>query len=224
MSPHRDDPSALDVLQDITDVLLTRGRPYVSDSTAAVVKNDPGWLERECTRRHVSLLWRGLQRAVTNEIGSGLGRYVDDWDDDAPDPWAPRIVIAEPDEFVDYEDDAPWGWRPLADAHKREAGWDFAPQPESGVWLGSWEPERVTGTEQPRHVTGTLTGFVVVGRDGDLRFVHVVRSRRGAGTARRLVEHAIAHHGLGFARGPFTEDGEAFVAAVGLPLTPPERD
>lgn len=203
--------SALSVLKDLTQHLLDAGGLYVEEVTARVVLHDPEWQEPECTRRHVALLWRDLQRSVTAEIGSALTRRMPEWNSD----WQPRIVTAQLDEFEDYLDDQPTGWRPLADAHRREAGWDSAPQPESGIWVGWWEPEAAIESQGTAIVHGLLSGFIVV-QDGDLRFAHVVRRRRRQGIASRLVTHAVEHHGLTGASGPFTPDGEALAISLNL--------
>lgn len=58
-----------------------------------------------------------------------------------------------------------------------------------------------------------MSAFIVV-RDGTLEFAHVVRRRRRAGIATRLVEFAVQHHGLTAVSGILTDDGEALVAAL----------
>lgn len=207
------DETALSVLQGVSRALLgVRGR-YVNELTARVIENDPDWQEPECSRRHVTLLWRDLQRSVTAEIGSALVRRVDDWTGD----FAPRVVESESDDFEPSPDDDPYGFPPLAAAHHREAKWDFAPQEDSGVWLGWFEPEAASGDEESMHVSGLLSGFIVV-NDGDLAFAHVVKRRRRARVASRLVAYAVEHHGLTRAGGPFTEEGKALATALNLDL------
>jgi hypothetical protein len=179
---------------------------------AQIVAEDPGWDTPEKTRRHIAILWSDLQRAVTAEVGSALVRQVTDW---TIDDFTPRIVVGVPDDFDALcPDDQLYGWLPLAAAHCREAGWDFSPKENSGTWIGWFEPEVAWGIEGANaQVRGVLSAFVVV-RDGRLEFAHVVRRRRRARIATRLVDFAVEHHGLAAVGGPLTEDGAALVAAL----------
>ena len=104
--------SALSVLKGLTQLLLDADGLYVEEGTARIVLGDLEWQEPECTRRHVALLWRDLQRSVTAEIGSALTRRVPGWNSD----WQPRVVAAQPDEFEDYLDDQPTGWHAVLTA------------------------------------------------------------------------------------------------------------
>lgn len=203
---------ALSELKRVVDLLLRLRSSEANDVVAQIVAEDPDWDTREKTRRHVAMLWGDLQRAVTAEVGSALARQVTDW---TIDDFTSRIVIGEPDDFdADCPDDEPYGWLPLAVAHCREAGWDFSPKEDSGTWIGWFEPEvawAIEGTNA--HVRGVLSAFIVV-RDGTLEFAHVVRRRRRAGIATRLVEFAVRNHGLTAVSGILSNDGQALVSAL----------
>lgn len=202
--------SALDDLKALTTDMLERG--LGAYGTGAVILDDPDWGNMECTRRHVALLWKELNEAVTAETGSALARELDTWDG----TWSPQIVTGQPDDFDErWPADEPYGWLPLARAHKREAGWDFPPSEESGTWIGWWQPQTVWESEGKYNATGLLSAFVIV-KGGDLKFAHTAERARRSGIASRLVEYAAAHYGLTVASGPFTVDGEAFVQARGL--------
>lgn len=208
---------AVQTLAAIGRLLCDDARAVDGDAAllAEIVEQDPAWLNPECTRRHISLLFAGLCERVTAAIGSPLNRRLDSWDGD----WSPRIVTAtwdeQPDEFPEPHDGDHYGWLPLAAAHRREARWDFRASPEDGTWLGWWEVEAVWECEDYHFVTGTLTGYALI-EDGSLVYTHVVTTRRRQGIATRLIEHAKHHYGLTTARGPFTADGAALVAATGL--------
>lgn len=202
--------SPLEILRELTGAMLERG--VGGRGLASVVRDDPGWDNMECTRRHVALMWQELNEAVTAETGAALTRRLTDWDE----TWNPIIVVGEPDDFDEkWPADEPYGWLPLGKAHKREAGWDFPPSEESGTWIGWWEPQTAWGTEGGHNVTGLLSAFIIV-KNGDLKFAHTVTRRRRTGIASKLVAHAAANHGLAVARGPFTPDGEAFARATDL--------
>lgn len=202
--------SALDVANAIADLLVDRVGEYSDQtSTAAVIRSEPDrWALPEMTVRHLGLLWDELQSGLVAELGAPLTRREALRD---PADFVGRVVIAEPDEFdVAAPHD---GWYALARAHRKEAGWDFTPDYDSGLWLGWWEPEQGFG----EIATGMLVGFVILDRDsGDLVFAHVAKGHRRSGIGSRLVAHAREHHGLRSARGPFTNDGRAFAAAAGL--------
>ena len=201
---------ALEDLKALTAAMIERG--LGANGTAAVIVEDHDWTNMECTRRHVALLWKELNEAVTAETGSALARKLDTWDG----TWAPQIVAGEPDDFEEpWPADEPYGWLPLARAHKREAGWDFPPSEGSGTWIGWWQPQTVWESDGKYNAMGLLSAFIIV-KDGDLKFAHTAERARRTGIASKLVEHAAAHHGLTFARGPFTDDGEAFAQARGL--------
>jgi hypothetical protein len=204
--------TALSELKRVVDLLLTLRGADADDVIAQIVADDPDWDTPEKTRRHVAMLWGDLQRAVTAEVGSALVRQVTDW---TVDDFTPRIVVGEPDDFdAECPDDEPYGWLPLALAHRREAGWDFPPEANSGTWIGWFEPEAAWAIEGANaHVCGVLSAFIVV-IDGTLEFAHVVRRRRRTGIATRLVEFAVQHHGMTAVSGILSGDGEALVAAL----------
>jgi hypothetical protein len=110
--------SPLEILQELSGAMLERG--VGGRGLASVVRDDPGWDNMECTRRHVALMWQELNEAVTAESGAALTRRLTDWDE----TWNPIIVVGEPDDFAEkWPADEPYGWLPLGKAHKREAGW-----------------------------------------------------------------------------------------------------
>lgn len=200
---------ALDDLRAVSGVMLDAAG---EGGNASVVRDDPDWRNLECTRRHTALMWKDLNEAVTAETGSALSRELSDWDE----TWNPIIVTSEPDDFVeDWAPDSPWGWLPLAQAHRRETGWSGGPLEESGTWIGWLEPQTAWNCEAGHNLIGVLPAFIVV-TEGGLRFAHTVTGRRREGLARRLVEYAVAHHGVTTAFGPFTGDGDALSRSLGL--------
>lgn len=110
-----------------------------------------------------------------------------------------------------------------ARAYRREARWDFSPG-EAGMWLLMLAPISATGgfdTGRPAIYSGHLVGFVILhdrDEDGDFESVaHIwtASAWRRRGIARQLLAEARSRFPITGVEGPCTDDGGAFLRAVG---------
>lgn len=130
--------------------------------------------------------------------------------------------------------DGRWFGSPMdcaARAYKREAGWDFAPS-DSGIWLLTLAPVSASGggdEGRPWYYSGHLVGFVTLyDHDDDglyesVGHIWTASAWRRRGIARRLLEEAHARFSVTRVLGPYTEDGSAFLRAVGELAGAPEQ-
>lgn len=118
-----------------------------------------------------------------------------------------------------------------ARAYKREARWDFAPG-EAGIWLLMLAPVSATGSGEDDgswFYRGHLVGFVILydhDKDGlyeSVGHIWTASAWRRRGIARRLLEEAHARFSVTRVLGPYTEDGSAFLRAVGELAGAPEQ-
>ena len=180
---------------------------------------------------HMRILVDEAEIAAAAQIGSLIGwrapREDGDWDlilcgvdfDEAAYDFGPV-------EFGDSALRAPsgdWHGSPLdvaARAYKREAGWDFAPG-EAGIWLLMLAPTSGAGGGGDWGYSGHLVGFVILhdrDKDGEYESVaHIwtASAWRRRGIARRLLAEARSRFPIAAVEGPYTEDGAAFLRAVG---------
>lgn len=171
-----------------------------------------------CGSFSVDLLLDELHRGLAAQVGAGFRR--DSVDHDMA--WTPialeSTLESHPEEFSDGSGAKTpgWSWEALADAERRECGWDFAASPESGTWFGWFEPKSAFGSDEYGwSAIGLLVGFVVVDPERRmLRRVFVASTRRRDGIARALYREATDRFGPLTAEGPFSDTGAAFCAAM----------
>jgi GNAT superfamily N-acetyltransferase len=133
---------------------------------------------------------------------------------------------ADLDEGAIEGPDGMWHGSPLERAgyaYKREAGWDFTPD-ETGVWVLMLAPRSASGgseDDRPWFYNGHLVGFVILqDRDNDGNYESVAHiwtasAWRRRGIARRLLAEAKSRFAIAGVEGPYTDDGDAFLRAVG---------
>jgi len=184
---------------------------------------------------HLRLVLDEAEMTAAARLGPIIG-----WSGPARDgDW--NLVVAAVD-FDGYDDDpggimldrsasegtdGRWGDSTLdraSRAYRRECRWDFSPG-ESGIWLLMLAPTYSSGSpdsDEPWGFSGHLVGFVIVqDRDEDgvyesVAHIWTASAWRRRGIAARLLEETRERFSWTGVEGPYTDDGAAFLRAVGV--------